>query len=264
MERLRRRLVRLYLGTINGRQLLEQFEAFPTVDLEAVTLGKPVLILAPHADDESLGCGGLIAEACRRGQVVHVVILSDGAASHPGSKAYPAAMLAALRQEETLSAAACLGLDAANVTFLGLPDGRLPQGFMSARAVAKQLSRIGQRIAATTILATWQFDMHRDHVATYRYGKLVAKALGAAFYAYPVWSLMLDEQAKLPAVQLDGVSLDVSSHLPAKHQAVMAHRSQTTRLITDGEQSFQLTPQQLETFITGTERYVLIKRSEHR
>lgn len=259
MSRLSRRLERFYRGTISGKQLLDKLSSFPTVDLEAVTGGSPVLILAPHADDESLGCGGLIAEACQRGQAVHVVVLSDGTASHPGSKAYPASVLAALRKQEALDALACLGLAAEHTSFLGLPDGQLPQGFFKTRAVARQLHQIGKRVGAGTVLATWRFDLHPDHVATNRYGRLVSAALGASFYTYPVWGLLLGEQVRLPAVNLTGVALNIASHVAVKRRAVMAHRSQTSRLIDDADNNFELNAEQLKQLITDYERYIFEK-----
>lgn len=257
MHRIRRRLARLYYGTMSGRELLEQINAFPVVDLETLTRGRPSLILAPHADDESLGCGGLIAEACSRGHSVHVIILSDGAASHPGSTMYPAPVLTALRTQETLDAVRRLGLAAQHVTFLNLPDGRLPHGASGARAVARNVIAIGRSIAAASVFATWQFDMHADHVAAHHYGQLAAGALGAAFYAYPVWGLTMSDQANVPAVQLRGMSLDIGKHVAAKRNAVLAHRSQTTDLISDAEHSYCLTPQHLDLFITDRERFIV-------
>ena len=41
--------------------------------------GRPFIVIAPHPDDESLACGGLIAEACKQGLRWKVVIVSDGA-----------------------------------------------------------------------------------------------------------------------------------------------------------------------------------------
>ncbi len=52
-----------------------------------ITGDQPFVVLSPHPDDESLGTGGLIAAACARGQRVDVVLVTDGAGSHPKSHA---------------------------------------------------------------------------------------------------------------------------------------------------------------------------------
>lgn len=57
--------------------------------IDALTAGKAVTVLAPHPDDESLGCGGALAAAVESGQDVTVVALTDGSGSHPKSKEFP-------------------------------------------------------------------------------------------------------------------------------------------------------------------------------
>ena len=69
----------------------------------ARTLGRTVVV-APHADDESLACGGLLALLARQGVEAHVVVVTDGAASHPGSAMFPPARLAAVREAESRAA----------------------------------------------------------------------------------------------------------------------------------------------------------------
>src|SRR6478609_11649141 len=83
---------------------------------------RPFIVVAPHPDDESLACGGLIADACRQGLRGKVIIVSDGAGSHPNSKAYPPDRLRALREEEAKREGAELGLKQEDMLFLGLPD----------------------------------------------------------------------------------------------------------------------------------------------
>ena len=78
---------------------------------------RPFIVVAPHPDDESLACGGLIADACRQGLRGKVVIVSDGAGSHPNSKAYPPDRLRSLREEEAKQAGAELGLKPEEICF---------------------------------------------------------------------------------------------------------------------------------------------------
>jgi len=96
--------------------------------------GERLLIVAPHPDDEALGCGGLIQEALRAGAEVHVVLMTNGDASELalifGERELPSGPgsfidLGRKRQQESLRALAGLGLNASHVHFLGFPNNGL-------------------------------------------------------------------------------------------------------------------------------------------
>ena len=60
----------------------------------------PVLVIAPHPDDETLGCGGLIAASVRAGHRVHTVFVTEGGASHPACRSWTRPERAAQREAE--------------------------------------------------------------------------------------------------------------------------------------------------------------------
>ncbi len=70
-------------------ELLDAAHSFQFRPLREQLEDRPFVVVAPHPDDESLACGGLIADACRQGLRGKVVIVSDGVGSHPNSRAYP-------------------------------------------------------------------------------------------------------------------------------------------------------------------------------
>ncbi|MWJ20529.1 SAM-dependent methyltransferase, partial [Clavibacter michiganensis subsp. michiganensis] len=59
-----------------------------------------LLVVSAHADDESIGAAGLIATAAARGVPVTLAIVTDGAASHPGSPTRTPDELVAVRRDE--------------------------------------------------------------------------------------------------------------------------------------------------------------------
>lgn len=78
----------------------------------------PVLVLAPHPDDEVFGCGGAIMRHVAQGEHVHVVIVTDGGAlpgEHSDRESY-----VGVRQQESIRASGILGYGPPE--FWGLPD----------------------------------------------------------------------------------------------------------------------------------------------
>ena len=102
------------------------FDNIPLAPEQCVTGFGTTLIVAPHADDESLGCGGVISLLRKYGQTVYILLLSDGTLSHPNSIQYPPEKLRDLREKELLDAAKIFGLEERNIIFCRYPDRNVP------------------------------------------------------------------------------------------------------------------------------------------
>jgi LmbE family N-acetylglucosaminyl deacetylase len=214
--------------------------------LPAITHGS-ALILAPHPDDESLGCGGLIAAACARGEPPLVVVLTDGAASHPRSRTWPSPLLRELRERETREAVAHLGLPPEHVLFLRYPDTQAPAEGRRLRMAADVVAALARAHGCRSILSSWVHDPHCDHAAAHRIAALAARDGGLAHRSFPVWGLTLPPDALVPA-HPRGCRLDVAPWRAAKQQAIRAHASQWAGVITDDPDGFQMQPEFMALF----------------
>jgi LmbE family N-acetylglucosaminyl deacetylase len=193
---------------------------------------RPFAVVAPHPDDESLACGGLIADACRQGVRGKVVIVSDGAGSHPNSRAYPPDRLTALREGEARQAGAELGLNPEDMLFLRLPDRFVPcEGEDAERAIGVIADCVRQT-GAGSLFVSWRHDPHCDHEASYRIAREVQRRVGKLrLLEYVVWGHTLPPSTDVDPIRSGfRISIDHEA-MEKKRRAIAAHRSQTTRLI---------------------------------
>ncbi len=243
---------------MNAGTVLRHCAALPFAPVERVTAGAPPLVLAPHQDDELLGCGGLISATVREGTPPVVVFVTDGAMSHPGSRRFDAAARVRVRQEEALAACTVLGIGAERVVFLGLPDGNAPHGGAAFEAAVERIGEIAARFGCRSVLASWAHDPHGDHVAAHR----MAAATGLTHWSYIVWGWTLPDDTGLADEIPDGVRVDIASWLPLKRRAIAAHRSQHGAVFTDDPDGFVLPPAFLTYFDRPWEAFLLCRERE--
>ncbi len=170
-----------------------------------------VLVIAPHPDDESIGCGGTISLHAERGNRVTVVFLTSG---EHGLQKLPEEKARRVREREAEKAAAILGI--ASVTFLSLPNGHVGDHVGKA---AEALRPILKREEPEVIYLTHGCDRHPDHRAA---RPIVQAALEGS--GIPVPTLLSYEVLTfLPSY--DHLE-DITPMMQRKLEAVRAHRSQ--------------------------------------
>lgn len=233
----------------NSQALILENSAVPLTDLR--TIGS-ALVIAPHPDDESLGCGGTIAQLRALQYKVHVVFMSDGTLSHPNSVAYPAARLRDLRESEAREALRILTVEPEACTFLRYRDRQVPTidtpGFPQA---ATALALLLDRLKPSTLFMPWRRDPHPDHRASWQIGQEALRHTThrPRVLEYLIWLWELGTPEDRPyadEVQLWKVS--IRSVMDQRNKAIAAHRSQVTRLIDDDPTAFHLSPELLRHF----------------
>ncbi len=120
---------------------------------------RSALVLAPHHDDEVLGCGGLVAELTAAGAAVRVLFLSDGGGDAEGEERQT---YAAQRRSEARAAAKVLGI--AGIDELDLPDGRLGQHL---EAIAGGVRRAILSLRPELLLVPSPLESSADHRAAF-------------------------------------------------------------------------------------------------
>jgi len=220
-------------------ELLGAAHSFPFRPLREMLEARPFIVLAPHPDDESLACGGLIADACRQAIRGKVVIVSDGAGSHPNSRAYPPDRLRSLREEEARGAGAELGLRPEEMLFLGLPDRFVPHEGDEAERAIGAIADCVRDIEAGSLFVSWRHDPHCDHEASYWIARAVQRRVGEVrLLEYVIWGHTLPPSTEVDPVRSGfRISIDHEAQ-EKKHRAIAAHRSQTTHLIDDDPGGF--------------------------
>lgn len=144
-----------------------------------------VLIVAPHPDDEVLGCSGLIQRMIENGKQVYVVILSGGEKSHQDCCHIDEPTLIDSRRNLSQKAAEILGLPLNQLHFLDYPDGRISYN----NAENQRLQTLIRELSPNAIFVPHTGDGWSDHIET---GNIIRKIIrtkpaSILLYEYCVW-----------------------------------------------------------------------------
>ena len=215
------------------------------------------VIIAPHQDDESLGCGGIIARKRNEGVPVHVIFITDGSASHPRHPRVSAAELCVLRRAEAIRAMACLGVERTTVHFLDEPDGTLDAIAPVRRAaLVTQLAGLIRELAPAEVFLPCQPDGSSEHDATFNFvvEAILGTSLRPKVWEYPVWSwwnpvLLLRRWLRAK----DCRRLPLEDYQQGKLQAIDCYQTQIQPLAPDLRPA--LPPELVRIFRNDTEFY---------
>ena len=117
---------------------------------------KRLLVVAPHPDDETLGCGGLMLRARSEGTAVYWLLVTRGLSVPPSQTDAVAAALGVTDKFE-------LGHTAAQLE--GLPRAQL----------VGEISEIVDRVSATDVYLPFRRDAHSDHSVVFDAGTAATK-----------------------------------------------------------------------------------------
>ncbi len=141
------------------------------------------LILAPHPDDECIGCSGLIARLVREGNPPHIIIMTGGEASHRGCCNIPEETIIRNRRLLTMEAVGVLGVSREYIHFLDFEDGSISQN-LSSEIV--RIRNIISQMKPKNILLPHSGEGWADHLATRSIGLNLASA-DCRVWEYCVW-----------------------------------------------------------------------------
>ena len=218
-----------------------------------------VLVVAPHPDDESLGCGGLVATLAGRGAAFRFVFVTDGSASHPRSQAWPKPRLAARRKAEATQALDRLGVGAQPRLFLELADAAMPTAHSADwQSAAARVAALVREFQPDLALLPWRRDPHCDHRASWALAQtaMLGTDTHPLTLEYAIWLDELGMPGDHPRRdEAEAISFDVGAALSRKRAAIAAHATQTTALIDDDPAGFRLTPATIARLTQPTETF---------
>jgi LmbE family N-acetylglucosaminyl deacetylase len=198
-----------YLRFVDAVGKITVGNSAPLPSLRSTIDAKSILVLAPHPDDEVLGCGGTVKKCTVAGARVTTVYFTDGS---EGNDSVGAQELVNMRKGEAEAGLKVLGCG--DCRFLDFPDGSLRATDVSIKAVRDVLD--SHRPDA--VFVPFFMDNHPDHIQT---AVILADALKGydgevTCYCYEVWTPLYPN-----------LLVDITETIDVKMAAMDAHASQT-------------------------------------
>jgi N-acetylglucosamine malate deacetylase 1 len=179
-----------------------------------------ILILAPHPDDEVLGCGATIKKLSEEGNTVFVLVASRGS-----KRLYDQTKVEAVRKE-ALEAHALLGVT--KTFFLDFPAPELDT--VPLADISREISKVLNENNINVLYLPHRGDIHNDHRVVFNAGLVAARPVGAysvkEIYAYETlseteWAAPFADETFIPTC-----FVNIENSMAVKMEAMKCFKSQ--------------------------------------
>ena len=181
-----------------------------------------ILVVAAHPDDEVLGCGGTVARHTAAGDVVHILIVSEGATSRDDPSAGDVGKL----RDSARAAAQALGAEPPILS--GFPDNRLDS--MDRLDVIKEVERHIDTIEPHTVYTHHGGDLNIDHRIVHEVVITACRPLPGSpvkrIFSFEAVSSTECSSAAIGAPFLPVRHVDISSFMDLKMNALTFYESE--------------------------------------
>lgn len=181
-------------------------------------MSKTVLVVAAHADDEALGCGGSLAKHVAAGDTVHVILVADGVTSRSGAGQEEMVR----RQQATEKARNILGIG--TMAFLDLPDNRLDS--VPLLDIVQPLEALIGKLLPEIIYTHHYGDLNVDHRLVHQAVLTACRPLpGSTVREILAFEVMSSTEWSSPGLApfLPNLFVDISAQMEIKMQALEAY-----------------------------------------
>lgn len=189
----------------NFRKIFNLLHYTPRIKLHIEDLiNKNIMIMAPHPDDETLGCGGMIQKLLLSGNEIKLLLYTNGQSEQD----------ALLRMSEFIDATYKLGLNDTNLLSLGLKDGTLTD---HCDAVAGKVESIIKKEDPKWIFIPYLLDTNKDHLAVHQIlSNILTEDSDIHIVMYEIWTPIL----------YPDLYLNITDFYNRKEQAAQCYYSQ--------------------------------------
>ena len=186
-----------YRSIFKMYEYIQPFLKYSTPLEDKLPAGK-VLVIAPHQDDESIGCGGTIIKHTKSGGHLETAFCTSDTDE---------------RMDETKAATKILGSKINH--FLQFPIRSLSS---SNSELSNRFTELFDRVQPDIIFVPFMIDNHQDHIAI---SKALLKSykkhkMDSLVYAYSVWTTLIPN-----------VIVDISEVWDEKEKAIKCYKTQT-------------------------------------
>ena len=199
---------------------------------------RQMLVIAPHADDETIACGGTIAKKINQGYKVNIIVVTKGEKSHTkvdSIKLKTEELLPEIREKECVSACLKLGIKSENITFFRLNDGEVDSEIENLSELLADYFSKYKDLNQLEYYFPHPLDFHPDH-----------KTVGQVMLNW------LQKMEKLPSFFMYRVYVSVTKKIPGK-----TIKEDITDFLTLKKEALSTYSSQVSTFFENQSKAIL-------